>query len=411
MNTCSKCGATVHEHDLFCSNCYEKIEKNQPTLFCQNCGAQADNDAVFCSNCGFSFNTHVNYVNQPSQNANYPDAPAVYQNTGANYNKNTTLPPDVNTDYGSGYPLPTSDTDATTKKSKAPAIIITILSILLVAAIGVLVFFMLNNDKSQNSSTKGNNTSNASKNASNSEGVEKNTDHKSEEDDTQNTEALPNLNQVIDEFISSRVSASDISVSIIDNKSDKAYMSEYSDTKYVAWGNYLPVYLAYTNRQSYNSDVADGIMSNDVSVCNECANEAINAFGSPNAITNSIRSKYGAFNTSYGRFFGDVNATTDNYTTADDAVSFLYQLNDNGEFSKLSYNLADFNITAPYNVNIYAHAGTENRNVRDELNLYAIIKGENVDYCIAIMSKNSAGEYISELLEFINDEMELRANE
>ncbi len=407
MNTCSKCGATVHEQDLFCSNCYSKIEKNQSTSFCQNCGIQVDNDAVFCSNCGYSFYTNTNCNNQSSQNDSYHNNLATYQNTGANYNKNTSLPSNVNTKHSSVTPLPTSDTTPTAKKSKAPAIIITILSILLVTAIGILVFFMLNNEKTDNASSI---RSNPSENASDSEVIEEDTNNTSESDDFQNTETLPDLNEAINEFISHRAS-SDISVSVIDNKSAKTYMSEYSDIKYVAWGLYLPVYLAYTSRQSYSSDIANDIMSNDVSVCNECANEAINAFGSPNAITTVIRSKYGTVNTSYGRLFGDINASGDNYTTANDAVSFLYHLNDNAEFSKLSYDLSDFNITVPYNVNIYAHAGTENRNVRDELNLYAIVKGANVDYCIAIMTKNGAGEYISELLEFITNEMELRANE
>ena len=86
----------------------------------------------------------------------------------------------------------------------------------------------------------------------------------------------------------------------------------------------------------------------------------------------------------------------------------MQALNGNGEYAKLTYNTASFGIQGPSGAQVYAQVGTENKAKLENLNLFAIVKGQNSNYCVAVMTKNGAGKngLISNLLYTLHLEME-----
>ncbi len=357
MITCNKCGAQMEDDALFCGICGTKVQA-QGGSFCPDCGAPVKIGDAFCPGCGHSF--------------------GAAQNQGPGY----------------GY----APVQGAAQKNNTAMIVAIIAAAVVVIFMCVAMFFVLGKDG------KNETADNMPVHS-----VEPDSGKKADEIEYSGEKPGGNFDSKINDFISARVPHGDMAVAVIDNVSGDIYTSVNADSKYVAWGWYLPIYLAYTRQGAYNPDIARGIMSSDAGVCNNSANTAIKSFGGPDAVTNNIKYHFGTTNTSYGRYFGDVNAISDNYTTPTEAASFLQYLNKNGEQTLLSYDTASFGIAKPYATTLYAQVGTENRSIRKELNLFAVVKGSRADYSIAVMTRNSAGIYISELLEFINTEMELRA--
>lgn len=209
----------------------------------------------------------------------------------------------------------------------------------------------------------------------------------------------------INRYIELNANQNDVGIAIIDNISGRTYSSAKGESVYTAWGLYVPIYYAYTDIIGFNN-TARNIMSSDIGTCNNAANNAINELGGLEAVNSYLSENFSAYSTHYGRFFADVNATDDNYTTACDAVKFLSKLAADGNEQLLSNHINDFDITAPTNSVVYAQVGSENRSIRNNLNLFAIINGNNSDYSVAIMTKNSQGSIISSLLSIIHNEME-----
>lgn len=210
-------------------------------------------------------------------------------------------------------------------------------------------------------------------------------------------------------FIATSKGHQNISVAVIDNNTNRAYYSENGSAIYPAWGFYLPIYLAAENAPSYvDSATRSNVLSSDPGVCNTAGNAVIQKFGGPAGISNHIRTQYNAASTSYGRYFGDVTSSGQNLTTPAEAVRFLQALNGNGEYAKLTYNTASFGIQGPSGAQVYAQVGTENKAKLENLNLFAIVKGQNSNYCVAVMTKNGAGKngLISNLLYTLHLEME-----
>lgn len=216
-----------------------------------------------------------------------------------------------------------------------------------------------------------------------------------------------NIETIVNDMIGSEKGHANIGAAVLDHKTGEIYLSTRADAVYPAWGLYLPIYLAYNDSPSAkDARLLDGVMSNDAATCNEAGNTIIQNMGGPSGITAFLRSKYNVADTSYGRYFADVRATSDNYTSAAEAVTFLEELNRRGGYTKLSYDLTKFGIRAPYGATVYAQVGTENNQVRKNLNIFAVVKGEKSHYSVAILTQNGAGVTITELLEAIHTEME-----
>ena len=219
--------------------------------------------------------------------------------------------------------------------------------------------------------------------------------------------AADNVSKAVNDYITTYVGHNSIAVAILDNKTSTMICSNNSKDIYSSWGCYYPVYLAYSRLNGYYPNTLNNILSSDAATCNYAANTAMNHMGGVSSTTSYIYSLYNCNSTSYGRYFGDVTSKTDNYTNAEDAVKLLGEFNKSFPASALCYNMSTFGIVPPNGANVYCQLGSENISKRVNLNMYAIVKGYNSDYCVAILTRNSMGkQHISQLLSVIHSNME-----
>lgn len=343
---CKKCGTTITAGMAFCPECGQPVG----TEFCVSCGAAIMPEDAFCQECG----TPVSRQGRGFEQNQYAGQSQYYRPKRNNNNN---------------------------------ILIISLCALVAILVICIATFFIVkefNTNDAPITETQNN--------------VEENSENY--------VVTGKNVEQVINDVINAYSAQNNISVAVIDNITGDKFSSYNPGNSYTAWGLYLPIYLLYGQYSGYNGSVREGIMSSDAATCNNNANRALRDMGGLGEVTRNLSQSYGATNTSYGRFFGETNAYSDNYTTANDAVLFLRALNNAGQYSKLSYNIGSFGITPPAGANVYAHAGTENRNVRNDLNLFAIVKGARSDYCVAILTRNYNGQYITQLLQTIHNEME-----
>lgn len=435
-------------------------------MFCPKCGNKLNDGAKFCNNCGLNVgstnndagnttenaNTGANYsqtANSSNQyNSSINENPAFDNNmpveypsqTGTNYQGNNSIntPKQGNMSDApkSGtVEMPSHSESSPKKKSGAKTVFISVLITVFVAALGFAgwklwledVFFGDEDSKSV-SSSKDNESDEADAKSDSSEvddavvsdaqeeavdsasdlAVVSAADEEVSSDVVDFDEAVA-FESVIDELISSYGVSGDVAVAVFDNNSEDIFFSDGYDKQFVAWGLYAPVYLAlelkYPN--SYDSYKND-IMSSDPGKCNAAANFAIDCFGGTEGLNKYLNDALGLYDTSYGRKFGDVNASGENYSTVADAGAVMWYMNDFGIDDKLCYSSSSFGITAPYGSVMHAQIGTENRSVRKELNLYAVIEGYTSNYSIAIMTKNNASStgIIDALLSLVHTHME-----
>ncbi|MBQ7036948.1 MAG: zinc-ribbon domain-containing protein [Clostridia bacterium] len=328
-------------------------------MFCKNCGAKMNPGAMFCRQCGTK-------AELPEPQAERP-AP---------------VPADTKTVTPNTYPTQKT-------KSKAPLIIVAVLiSILLLAGTALATYFFLNKDADSAQEA-----------------------HKQEEVMPTNSpapvEQQKDLALPLQAFITRENAAGDMTIAVLDNKTGKTYFGGDKEQKFTAWGFYLPIYLVYDAKTaSPDQSLLNGVMSSDPGVCNAAGNNIIRLMGGPSGISEAIVERFRTSATSYGRYFAQANASGDNFTNAEESVAFLGLLNQKNMPSLLSYDLSKFGITAPAGAKVYAQIGTENNAVRKQLNVFAIVKGEKSDYCISILTQNSKGTNLSDLLETIHKEME-----
>lgn len=201
----------------------------------------------------------------------------------------------------------------------------------------------------------------------------------------------PDLAKNMDSLISSYGLTADVTVAVVDNKTGKEYVSNGSTRTFTSWGFYLPVYMAFSDLYpSSYSDYRYNILSSAPATCNAAANFAIDQFGGPAGITSYLRDNLNYSSTVYGRKFGEVNATADNYTSAAEAARILSQFNAQYNYTELCYNPDSFGVTAPAGAKMYAQIGTENVRVKNNLNVFAVVKGSKSDYSVAILTQNQA---------------------
>lgn len=205
-------------------------------------------------------------------------------------------------------------------------------------------------------------------------------------DDSRNLE--DELNNYIDGNFGD---TSDVAVCVIDNKTNLMYSTNHSEKQYVAWGFYLPIYMALDSHFPGEYDkTREKIVSTDIALCNEYSNKGVDYIGGFEALNILLIEDYNLFATSFNRRFGDVYSKEENYTTAEDAAMMLKELNDKDDYAVLNHNNSTFGITSSSDENvIYAHYGSENNNIKRNFNVFSIVKGR-CDCCIVIMSKNQS---------------------
>ena len=348
---------------------------------CENCGAPAQEQDKFCKNCGCPVCASVTEQVVP---------PGVSQSPIPETQKNPT---------GTVYP-PVTGYGSQKKSDKGMvAVVLTLLLVIIIVAATISVVVLR---RSAAPPVFGGGSGGGGYVGPQTQGVVPATP--SAEPVVSKKEKVEGK---IEKFLQDNGIANDVSVAVYNNLTQEQYSSSNGNRIYTAWGLYLPVYLAYGKNSNIDWGAYESIMSSDPGVCNENANYAIRSMGGFQAVNDRLKNYYGATGTTYGRFFGDTGASTDNYTTANDSVRFLSELDKMDKHGLLSYNLGSFGISAPGGASVNAHIGTENRSERKQLNIFAIVKGNSSDYCVSILTENYNGGYITSLLSTIHTEMEM----
>lgn len=363
-------------------------------MFCNKCGNQIPDGAQVCNVCGAAVTVTA---------------------------KDATAQPEQQYQYYNTY------TEPPRKKKNHTGIIVTVIAIFMIAAIAIGGWFLFLSEDAlfpileEDVVSDSEDDENKEENTEGYTGEENPGKDKSGKDEAGKDESgdggdieYPAQNTIdpitpVNELIASSGLTNDVAVAIVDNNTDKLYSCNGYNTSYTSWGFYLPVYMAFCDKypDSYDNYKAD-IMSHDAGKCNSAANFAISAFGGPAGITTHLQDNYGCSVTSYGRNFGDVNATSDNYTCAREAAAMMNIFNKESEYTKMCYNPATFGVTPPPGATMYAQFGTENRSVKNNLDVFAIMKGTQSDYCVAILTKNKAcaNGFVDTLLATIHTAME-----
>ncbi len=368
MRVCGNCGQELQGNAKFCRSCgceagsYSNVQTQQSqssqSATCGNCGAPLNPDMKFCKACGMAVNGGYNQTGYRQEEA------------------------DGYTDHGMYY-----ESGSYPKKRSSSGVVVAmaVLLTVIVIAISVVAYMLINKNDDPTPADDPNGV----------ETIEPTVIAKKER-----------VDEAIRAYIQDNGINGNVSVAIHDNQTGETFEGVDSQTPYTAWGLYLPIYLIYGECNGYDASLRRKIMSSDPATCNASANSAITHIGGLERVNGLLTDFYGTINTSYGRWFGQTGNSAANTTTANDAVVFLTKLNETGEYSLMSYNLASFGINTPAGAKVYAHAGSENRNVRNNLNLFAVVKGANSDYCITIMTNNATGGHITGLLNTIHAEME-----
>ena len=219
--------------------------------------------------------------------------------------------------------------------------------------------------------------------------------------------SVKDVENAIDRYISGYGYTNSVAVSVIDNNTDVQYNSASAHSQFSAWGFYVPVYLAYYHEYG-NDNIAYSILSSDPTKCNKASNTAIDYFGGTSGITGYLSRNFNTSATSYGRKFGQSVAGKDNYTNAREASRLMNIFYNRCNYSDLSYNPSSFGISFPAGANVYSQIGTENLSVKNCLNVYAVVFGNDSNYSVAILTRDGAGKngFIGELMTFVHHEME-----
>lgn len=362
--------------------------------------------------------TVYNGTSYGNTQSNYGET--VYQNGGAPYGGyDDTYRGDVYRGDGSRYDdVPSSGKSG----SKKIVVILVAVIVLLVGALGAGAWYILDSsgDKDNNNKTV---TSDAASVSSGEEAGEKEAEEaeeakdkgkKTEDEENAKEEKRKEIERMSNDFAPSINSildaqnmSSSVGVAIIDNIDGKVYSAGAHNFSFSAWGFYLPIYLAYT--AEFGEGSAAGIMSSDPATCNQAANNAIDALGGLSSMNHYLRTHYNLSYTSYSRRFGQAASPgMDNYTSASEAVRLVSDLYNSGRSGKFSYSPSSFGISVPYGATMYSQIGTENRNVKKCLNLFAVVRGNYSNYCVVILTKDTVSRtgITNTLLSHIHTTME-----
>ena len=221
---------------------------------------------------------------------------------------------------------------------------------------------------------------------------------------TQQAPAKTGLNSARLDSIVNKYSAS--AVSVVPSSGDP-YNSSQANSRFVASGLYLPVYLAAHNGGGSSAiSYADAMMRG---MNNSYGNSAISAMGGRSSL-NSWLSSAGYSSTDFERAFGDVTSSSygaENYTSPSDAARMLIAVDQMGGTGLMTYSLASEGVAAPSGATIYGHRG---RGIKNAYNYFITMKtSSGATAGIAVMTQSqgqgTAAQLANEILAEVNSEL------
>lgn len=180
-------------------------------------------------------------------------------------------------------------------------------------------------------------------------------------------------------------SSTDAAVSVRPVEDGDEFDSQQANSKFVAAGFYLPVYLSA--KDSGNASAMSSAESMMRTMSNDDGNAAIDDLGGLSAL-NGWSSGAGYGNTDFQRMFGDVAASNsgyENYTSASDATKMLAATAKAGGTDLMSFDLASEGVNAPSGTTLNGHRG---QGIKDSYNFFVLMKTGKTDVAVAVLTQN-----------------------
>lgn len=349
--------------------------------YCTNCGSELEADAKFCTNCGAAVETSsgdANAAEQPTQTM--PTQPtsqnAMPQGSPVHNASASPVPqPSVQAAATGQPPMqpPASGAGPSKSENRLYIVVIVVAVMVLLALVvgGVIGYHRLS------SLTKGGSSVVAS--ASPSETTDASTPS-STPSETAITLDADKLQSIVSGY-----SETEAAVSVIPVGENDEFDSRQANTKFVAAGLYLPVYLAA--KDSGNSGAVSSAETMMRTMDNDSGNAAVSDLGGLSAL-NGWLGGAGYSNTDFQRAFGDVEASNsgyENYTSAADAAKMLAATAEDGGTNLLSYDLASEGVTMPSGVTLNGHRG---QGIKNSYNFFILMKTGKTTMAVSVLTQN-----------------------
>ena len=180
-------------------------------------------------------------------------------------------------------------------------------------------------------------------------------------------------------------SSTDAAVSVRPVEDGDEFDSQQANSKFVAAGFYLPVYLSA--KDAGNASTMSSAESMMRTMSNDDGNTAIGDLGGLSAL-NGWASGAGYGNTDFQRMFGDVAASNsgyENYTSASDATKMLAATAKAGGTGLMSFDLASEGVNAPSGTTLNGHRG---QGIKNSYNFFILMKTGKTDVAVAVLTQN-----------------------
>ncbi|TPF95884.1 hypothetical protein EP30_09925 [Bifidobacterium sp. UTCIF-39] len=180
-------------------------------------------------------------------------------------------------------------------------------------------------------------------------------------------------------------SSTDAAVSVRPVEDGDEFDSQQANSKFVAAGFYLPVYLSA--KDAGNASAMSSAESMMRTMSNDDGNTAIGDLGGLSAL-NGWASGAGYGNTDFQRMFGDVAASNsgyENYTSASDATKMLAATAKAGGTDLMSFDLASEGVNAPSGTTLNGHRG---QGIKNSYNFFIVMKTGKTDVAVAVLTQN-----------------------
>ncbi len=212
-------------------------------------------------------------------------------------------------------------------------------------------------------------------------------------DDTESTASRTLDKDSVDAIVDG-YSDTDVAVAVMTADGLRSYSSRYAESRYVAAGLYLPVYLAYTAKNPGRPSDSAGEMLRSMN--NDAANAVIDGIGGLDALNTWLAdNRYSR--TTFDRKFGDVAASEDgyeNYTSANDAARMLSECIKDGSYELMGYDIASEGVAIPVGATVHAHRGM---GIQDAYNYFVVISNGEESVGVAVMTQNLGKERAASL--------------
>lgn len=357
-------------------------------MFCPWCGSENDPDARYCAECGRELDGTVSTVPGPSAGT-VPPVPV----------------PPVNPDKGRG--------------GRIALLVVAIIAVVALVVAGTVVVVRAIDGNSSSISSDADGAESGGGTDEDPAGDDDNDD--ADADDTNRTDddkdgvdaddgndasdenadgAARTLDKDAVDAIVARYSETDAAVAVMTADGLRSYSSRYAESRYVAAGLYLPVYLAYTAKNPGRPSDSAGEMLRSMN--NDAANAVIDGIGGLDALNDWLSdNRYSR--TTFGRKFGDVAASErgyENYTSADDAARMLSACINDGSYELMNYDIASEGVRIPAGATVHAHRGM---GIQDAYNDFVVISDGGTSVGVAVMTRDLGKEQAAGLTSDILD--------